>query len=279
MTTAKATIIDEIETIEQEKNDKMLELTMLTKEVNEIKTKEEQVKNELKNITARINECKEKILLNAIVHGADFSIRHGMSAPYTHSYYITYLPDRKYLSDYCENVTGNASDWWNEMPKKLREELDNKKGWTIDRYKEVEEKTKAIVKKLPKKYNPKEYEPSDTYLHGRHIANGYETDGFSNIVRGKCFGTYASYTTGTQCELARELIIMRGYCADYNFHNTYNPKLQSVNKEFWKIVKELYKMNHMDYKHIHSDDNLRKEEWAKANPTKCMPDNKYYQAD
>ena len=76
MTTAKATIIDEIQTIEQEKNDKMLELTMLTKEVNEIKTKEEQVKNELKNITARINECKEKILLNAIVHGADFSIRH-----------------------------------------------------------------------------------------------------------------------------------------------------------------------------------------------------------
>lgn len=250
-------------------NEKKELINSLNAQIAELEQKVATAKAEMKKIISEANVMKENILLNAMIHGADFQVRHGMIAPYSHGYYVTYLPNRKFLCDFCEKITTNNSDWWNHLPAKLRAFLDEK-GWTDNNYNELQKKTEAIVKSLPKKYNPNEYTPSDKYLHGNHIANGYEVDGFSNIVRGRCGGTYSSWTTGTQNELSKQLIVLRGFCADTD-------NIEYARKtEFWDLVKKVYAMNHMDAAHISSDLSVRMNDWAKANPSLCMETNRHY---
>lgn len=244
-------------------------ISTLQAQIADLQKKVKIAETELNGFIDKINVAKEQVLLNAMIHGADFRVRHGMTAPYTHEYYVTYLPNRKFLCDFCEKITTTNFDWWNYLPAKLRKFLDEN-DWTEEKYNELQKKTETIVKNLPKKYNPNEYAPADKYLHGNHIANGYEVDGFSNIVRGRCGGTYSSYTTSLQNELSKQLIVLRGYCADTdNIESAYKTK-------FWDLVKRVYKINHMDYTHISTNPAERKEEWAKANPTRCLANNPYY---
>lgn len=244
-------------------------ISTLQAQIADLQKKVKIAETELNGFIDKVNVAKEQVLLNAMIHGADFQVRHGMTAPYTHRYYVTYLPNRKFLCDFCEKITTNYDNWWNHLPAKLRKFLDEN-GWTEEKYNELQKKTEIIVKNLPKKYNPNEYAPSDKYLHGNHIANGYEVDGFSNIVRGRCGGTYASWTTGTQNELSKQLIVLRGFCADTD-------NIEYARKTgFWDLVKKVYAMNHMDAAHISSDLSVRMNDWAKANPTRCLSTNQYY---
>ncbi len=242
----------------------------LNEKITEIKTTIEKSERIINENTRKINKYKEDILLNAMIHGADFKVRHGMTGPYEYGYYATYIPNRSYLQNYSEQIKTSSGEWWKILPEKLREYLDNKKHWTLEQYQYIKAKTEIIISKLPKSYNPETYKQTDPYNH--HVANGYETDGFSNILSGKCSGTYSSCTTTSQNELSRQLIVLRGYCADVNnFYTDIN-----LNTSFWNLAKNIYKLNKMDYENISVNQETRKTKWAKNNPTKCLNTNQHY---
>lgn len=215
--------------------------------------------NEIAGLNAEIAELeahKEKlccaILLDAIIVGIDdFRIRHGMIAPYAHGYEI-----RK-LGVSC------SGDWMTSMPKLLYKFLTEKKGWETENFKQLKDKVAAKWDELPADYNPDTYVPSKEYLHGNHIANGYETDGFFNIVAGRCGGTYSSMTTATQNELSKQLVVLRGFCPDgYRFVASNSFSIEKV--------AEIYNRHGLDSNLSDLD------EWAKRNPTRCMADKKCF---
>lgn len=223
---------------------------------NKIKERKDAIaaqENEIAGLNAEIAELeahKEKlccaILLDAIIVGIDdFRIRHGMIGPYMHGYEV-----RK-IGVSC------SGDWMTNMPKLLYKFLTVKKGWDTENFKQLKNEVAAKWVELPTDYNPDTHAPSKEYLHGNYIANGYETDGFFNIVAGRCGGTYSSMTTTTQNELSKQLVVLRGFCPDgYMF-------MQSSDFSIEKVT-EFYKRHGID------SDLSDLDMWAKRNPTRCM---------
>lgn len=224
---------------------------------NEIEKKE----REIKNLKAEIEQLKDKkeklyynVLLDALIIGAgEFKIRHGMIAPYTHGYEVR----NKNRSIVTWVRCGNAT-WIECIPKLLYKYLVNEQCWTVEQFENLKEQVNEKWSTLPSSYDPDKYTPSKDYLHGNYIANGYETDGFSNIIAGRCGGTYSSMTTTAQNELARQLIVLKGFCPDgYPFNNSFDKS----------IVSDVYARHGIDA------DLSDLDVWAKRNPTRCMNDN------
>lgn len=171
-----------------------------------IKTLEEK----RKKIASNEVQVYLNILLKAMIIGCDFRIKHGMTAPYCHEYYIVSRSNKYIDHEYFEPVTC-SKDWKINMPKALYRYLVEKKSWAREDFYQLLVRTDIAWKKLEehfksRNYIPNAYEPSSNYVLGRHIATGYETDGFENILAGKCMGTYSSMTTSMQNDLAMELI-------------------------------------------------------------------------
>lgn len=203
-------------------------------------------------------EEKKTILLDAMIIGAGgFTVRHGMSAPYTNEYMVKH---DMFKNCYCAPVACN-SNWMEKLPELLYAYLVDDKNWTDEQFADLKAETDKAWAEFPVDYHPDEYEPSDEYLHGRHIANGYERDGFANIVRGKCFGTYSSYTTSMQNELAKQLIVLKGFCPDVYLENG-ELSMSELSKVYARhgIDNDLSDMN----------------EWCKRNPTRCSNLSQYY---
>lgn len=236
---------DELETLK----------TLISEETEKMKILEENIKAEELKIKEKNKDKCIEICLDAIIVGASgLTMHHGSIAPYTHGYYIN---DRNSLVDksYCNSVYSYKG--FEDIAKNLYEYFCNKKNWTYDDFKALKKESDKLWKKLPDSYNPEVYVPDkNKYLHGNHIANGYETDGFYNIVSGKCGGTYASNTTSLQCDLAIELIVLKGFCPD--------GLLGSERPEFKKLVERVYKRHGID------SDLSDLDAWAKRNPTRCM---------
>lgn len=184
-----------------------MNLKTLQTQKEKLKTKQTEITNKLKELeTKREDFCKD-ILLQAIVTGTEFTIRHGETAPYSHGYYI----QSPHVKDgYCNAVTCK-DPWYENIVPTLYQYLK----WSDDQYTELAKKVKQSWRKQPKTYHRDMHGPDPHAIHGHHIANGYETDGFLHIVQGHCGGTYSSWTTSSQNLLARELCILRGFGADY----------------------------------------------------------------
>lgn len=241
---------DELETLK----------TLISEETEKMKILEENIKAEELKIKEKNKDKCIEICLDAIIVGASgLTMHHGSIAPYTHGYYIN---DRNSLVDksYCNSVYSNEG--FEDIAKNLYEYFCNKKNWTYDDFKALKKESDKLWKKLPEAYTPDYYVPdrvsgkSDYILHGNYIANGYEDNGFADIVNGRCYGTYSSYTTTTECELARELIVLKGFCPD--------GLLDSKRPEFKRLVEKVYKRHGID------SDLSDLDAWAKRNPTRCM---------
>lgn len=258
----------------------MADLKEMQKEHDNLKTLIEQETEKLKvleeNIKAEESRQKEQhkgecidICLDAIIVGAsDLNIRHGSIAPYTTGYYINDRGNSPVEHGYCNKVTSQGGIY--QTAVNLYSYLVDKKNWTYDNFKELKKESDKLWDSLPKAYTPDYYVHDDgKYLHGNHIADGYEADGFADIVKGGCGGTYSSMTTSTQNELARELIVLKGFCPDgYLISSntcTVNVKITQIELDK-KLVESVYKRHGID------SDLSDLDEWAKRNPTRCMPD-------
>ncbi len=213
------------------------------------KLEEKIAKDEKKLKESTKGECI-RICLDAIIVGCDgLKAGHGMTAPYTHEFYVN---DRNSIVDheYCRAVTSSTFEG---LPEKLYDYLCNKKGWSYEDFLSLKEREDEKWDELPKGYDPaKNFD---------HVANGYETDGFDAVVKGKNHGTYSTYTTCSQNDLSEELIALKGYCADLYLarHN-----------EKKGLFKEVFERHGLD-----SDfSDLGK--WAKRNPTRCDSDSPHF---
>lgn len=208
-------------------------------------------------MTTEMIERAKITLLDAMIVGAGgFRVKHGMIAPYTHGYTVKH---DMFSKCYCDPVTC-SSNWMKELPERLFNYLTKQEGWTdYGRFEKLAEETKIAWNNLPTDYDPRTYSETDSIR--RHVANGYETDGFYNIVKGNCFGTYSTCTTGNQNDLAKELIVLKGFCPDvYSFNH-------ELSKE---TLEEVYKRHGID------SDLSDMEAWAKRNPTRCGSNKSYY---
>ncbi len=216
-------------------------------------------------------ECID-ICLDALVVGAyDMQLKHGMTAPYSHSFYVSEKKMAERIntdtknpieSGFCRTVTGNSLF---EMPKNLYKYLTEKKGWSYPEFKALKEETDKLFKALPDDYTPDLYKtPANSWDRG-HIANGYENDGFDSIVRGKCHGTYSSMTTASQNDLAEFLIVCKGFCPDYYFNNN-RSGFNGAYSDSIKLVEGVYERHGID------PDLSDLSAWAERNPTRCMSD-------
>lgn len=253
---------------------KYMEQLITTKE-NEIEKKKaeiEKMQEEIKVLESEIDNIKEQenlyekykdTLLDAMIYGVDgFRVRHTTVAPYEHGYCVS---NRKLYGDiFCEPVTC-SSEWMENLPKELYKYLVEKKGWTADDFDELQERTLDAIDEMPVAYNPEGNSPSDKYLHGNYIANGYENDGFSHIVKGHCHGTYSSYTTSKQNQLAIDLIVLKGFCPDYYFTKRETTLTVETVEKFYK-------------RHGINSDLSDLSAWAKMNRTRCCDTNEYYQS-
>ncbi len=225
--------------------------------------REKIAKREQKILDKTKAECLD-VCLDAIVVGAmDLKARHGSIAPYTHGYYINSSGNSPIKREFCQPVTSKS--FW-DLPTQLYNYL-TKNGWGYEDFMKLKSESDKLWDNLPKDYNPHFYEESkntEHYLHGNYIANGYETDGFDDIVKGRCGGTYSSMTTSSQNDLSGYLILLKGYCLDW-FNTPF-----SVDKEKIKMVSDMFERHGID------GDLSNMQEWAKRNPTRCMSDNPCY---
>lgn len=220
----------------------------------------EELNGKIEKLHQNAKSERMNLLLDAIIIGETFKARHGMIAPYSHGYYVS----ADFIKGYCEPVTGD-NPWFRTLPERLYTYLTKKAHWTEDMFNELAVRVDAAWKAFPTSYNPDEYVPdSSQYLHGNHVANGYETDGFFNIVRGRCHGTYSSMTTTSQNDLSQDLIVLKGFCPDKSLH-------LANDADFKQVVSEVYARHEID------SDLSDLNEWAKRNPTRCGADSAYYQ--
>jgi len=237
------------------------EMQNIDKEIDNKQQELDKLMIQKQEIAAKRKEQMKEILLDALIIGAGgFKVRHGMTAPYSHGYYAQH----EMMKEFCKPVTCD-SVWTSNIPELLYKYLEGK-GWTDADYEELKVKSDSLWSQMPDKYDATLYEPSKTYLHGNHVASGYEVDGFYNIVKGRCGGTYSSMTTTTQNDLSRELIILKGYCAE----EFLSKRLRVTSTE--DVLKAVYQRHGIDSDFSSADG------WAENNPTRCMADNKYYKS-
>lgn len=219
---------------------------------------------------------RRDLLLDAMIIGAKFKVSHGMIAPYSYGYYVT---SECVNEGFCRTIDGvtvtgshksvvvdvafsYGSPWYEHLPQMTYNYLINN-GWGDKEFNQLQKDVDTAWAAFPTDYHSGEYKPDkQKYLHGNHIANGYETDGFSNIIAGRCGGTYSSCTTCSQNDLSRELIILKGFGFDYYAkHQHILPK---------ELIIEVYSRHNLTWDFDDVDD------WCKKNPTRCMPESRYF---
>ena len=210
-------------------------------------------------------ECID-ICLDALVVGAgNMFLQHGDIAPYTTGYYVS--DDEMYISKqgkskidnpighgFCRSVT---SQHLSEIPKTLYKYLTEQKGWSYPEFMALKEETDRLFNELPTDYTPNFYvSPVNSWERG-HIANGYEENGFDNIVLRRCQGTYSSMTTGSQNDLSVFLIVCKGFCPDQYLIG----KGYCIER---KMIEGIYERHGFDsdFSDLYA--------WAERNPTRCM---------
>ena len=248
-----------------------LKIKQLEAEIDALHADIEKAEQAKKDAEAELEELCEKdrqkwydVILDALVIGADgFVVRHGMTAPYSYGFYVmnNQLKEQsKMFNEYCREVDCTCN-WMKELPKKLYQYLVSH-GWTEKEFRKLKADTQKAWNEFPKAYDPDVYKPDRDYWKN-HVANGYETDGFWHIVRGDCTGTYSTYTTGTQNDLAKQLIVMKGFCPDiYRFDDYVLTKHE---------LSQFYKRHGID------SDLSDMNAWAERNPTRCAANKTCYQ--
>lgn len=235
-------------------------LLQLQKKRDTLNRKKFEINDKISEISKQEADIAKDILLKAIITGTNFKIRHGSVAPYSTGYMIV---SDNVTDNYCKSVVYHGDEWWN-ITNYLYDYLISEKNWTAKEFIELEKETRKSIKNLPVKYNPKRYGP-DNSLHGHHIADGYEKDGFKNIILGRCHGTWSSMTTCAQNDLAVALCILRGFGADYYLE--YKNRNRSLAIIPIELVENMYRSfgildadAHLDY------------DWLDANPDRCVMD-------
>lgn len=242
------------------------------KQIDELKAKLSDTKKECRTLRTQYNRAIKSeqqaaakikpycdLLLDAMIIGAKFTVKHGSIAPYSHGYFVT----SEYIKEgFCRTISTYKGAWHEQLPKMTYDYLINQ-GWTDKEFKQLQKEVDAAWRAFPTNYNPDKYTPDEhKYLHGNHIANGYETDGFANIIKGNCGGTYSSWTTSSQNDLSVQLIILKGFGFDYYAkHQNIMPK---------ELLIDVYSRHNLDF----DFDDI--ESWCKNNPTRCMPNSKYF---
>lgn len=216
----------------------------IDKATADLTTKQEEIKNlkkEAEKLAVKRNKELAKIVLDAAIIGADnFRVKHGMDAPYSHAYYMTNDVTKK-NNHYCQPVTCQR-DWAENLPiKMVTYLLDN--GWTDADFAKLQADTNAAWAAFPTTYSNDVYAAPLSDWSNHHVANGYETNGFGNIVAGGCHGTYSNCTTTSQNQLSQDLIILKGFCADHEFDSHNNWTNKSISLE---TVKEVYARHGID---------------------------------
>ena len=231
------------------------QLDKKTKEVVRLQTESAALEKEIKAETEA--ECIN-ICLDAIIVGTDnLRARHGESAPYSHSYYVN-SHNSLIAHAFCEPVTAHE---FSDLPEALYRYFC-KQGWTYEQFLNLKKRSDKLWEDLPTSYTPNFYKTNDpNELHSHHIANGYETDGFDNIVKGYLGGTYSSCTTASQNSLSRTLIALKGFCTEYYLSN--HPE----QKDMFAAVFARHSID-SDLSDLNA--------WAKRNPTRCMSSNPNY---
>lgn len=141
---------------------------------------------------------EKEVLLAAMVYGVDFKVEHGMSACYTHSYYV--LSDFVKDSYWSKSVT-SVKDWPTHLPEKLADYLaKNHPDYDYDDLmRRVAEAVDA--------YHTVEGAPEMRVFDGyREVTSEQATDILYNHKYG---GDYSTMTTISQSELARELLLVK----------------------------------------------------------------------
>lgn len=230
------------------------------KALQALQEQHEQRKAELKEQTDQYNadyaeqveNPRKDILLNALIAGGTFRTGHGMIAPYTHGYYVRTTGSR--------DTIATGGNWKKGLVNELYKNLTEKQGWTDENFEQLKKQNEEIFRELPDHYDVHTYDRDD---RDGHIASGYETDGFKNIIEGRCGGTYSSMTTNDQNDLAVDLCILRGYGADYYL------KHQKAFTANGRLPKELVE-------HVYRENGLLREgeqldeKWCRENAERCV---------
>lgn len=214
-----------------------------------------------KNAGITYQEVKDK-LIDTIIVGAGLKIIHSEVAPYTTGYAIIKKAENSNKRDYIASYTGTFNGYADLFNRLIEQTFYNllKRGWTKENFKELFEKSDKAWESLPKEYTPNKYFAQN--YGTTHVADGYETDGFNDIVMGRCHGTYSTWTTDSQNDLSETLIVLKGYCPDVYLSRHTN--------QIMPFIEQVYKRHGID-----SDlSNLK--EWSRKNPSRCGVNNPYY---
>ena len=195
----KELVVKELEKISVAKENAEEMLSTLNKQYS---SKEKELK-EINDLSYALNRDKwHDMLLDTIIVGTrDIKVHHGMIAPYQHGYTI-------------EGKAICSSNWMKELPDKLYDYFSGICNWTDKDFEQLQNETERLWNELPLSYNPEVYKKDENAYRG-YIANGYETDGFSEIA------------------LAMILIAFKGYCPEVilnssEFSPTLRIKLEEV---------------------------------------------------
>lgn len=244
----KELVAKELEKISVAKENAEKMLFTLNKQYS---SKEKELK-EINDLSYALNRDKwHDMLLDTIIIGTrDIKVHHGMIAPHQHGYTI-------------EGKVICSSNWMKELPDKLYDYFFGVCNWTDKDFEQLQNETEKLWNELPLSYNPEVYKKDENAYRG-YIANGYETDGFSEIALGHCKGDYSSYTTCSQNALAMILIAFKGYCPEAILNSSeFSPTLRSK-------LEEVYSRHNIDSNLSDLD------AWAKRNPTRCCSNSQYY---
>lgn len=227
----------------------------LDTQISELQSDVDNISKQISDFANHIKQFYYDILLDAIIIGQTFKIRHGMTAPYVHGYKIfsDIINDK-----FCATIS-TSEKWWENLTSQLCDYLLNVKKWSDDNFMKLALETQDAWRQFPTTYDRNKYAPDKSYLHGKYIASGYETDGFAHILLGHCHGSWSSMTTNTQNQLSKELIILKGFGADYYLENQQEFSIPLP------IVESVYRRHG-----LLKDNELLDTNWCNNHPDRCV---------
>ena len=141
---------------------------------------------------------EKEVLLAAMVYGVDFKVEHGITAFYTHSYYI--LSDLVKDGYWPKSVT-SVKDWSDTLPEKLVDYLA--KNHPDYDYEDLIRRVSDAVGA----YHTDEGAPEMRVFDGyREVSSEQSVDILYNHKYG---GDYSTMTTISQSDLTRELLLVK----------------------------------------------------------------------
>lgn len=154
-------------------------------------------------------DAKILILIAAMVYGVDFKARYGMTAPYTHSYYVqSPLVKNGYTYAVVSSAPFVTKDGEYGLPNQLYKYLA--KNHPDYDYGDLVKRIHEAISELG--FGDKEMKQNDSYQPYK-VSNGYE-EGLSeeavlDVIRGRCSGTYSTGTPVRQNDLSEQLFRLR----------------------------------------------------------------------